>query len=103
MDRYWFKVERNICDNSRKKKCCSVADLLELTPVRQKPKFSHYFEKDSMKNSLGFSSWYLSKYAELTEILMENWAFDFDLRKKKKKSFGQGQIYTFHIYDIFVI
>ena len=20
MDRYWFKVERNICDNSRKKK-----------------------------------------------------------------------------------
>lgn len=52
--------------------CSSVADLLELTPVRQKLKFSQYFEKDSMENSLGFSLWYLSKYAELTEILMEN-------------------------------
>ena len=44
----------------------SVADLLQLPPVRGKLIFSQFSDKDSMKHVLCFQSWHLFKYSELT-------------------------------------
>ena len=49
----------------------TVADLLQLLPVRGKLIFSQYFDKDSMKHLLGLQVWHLSKYAELTEVVRQ--------------------------------
>ena len=48
-----------------------VADLLQLPPVRGKRIFSQFSDKDSMKHLLGLQSWYLFKYAELTEVFID--------------------------------
>ena len=42
-----------------------VADLLQLPPVRGKPIFSQFSDKDSMNHLLGLQLWHLFKYAEL--------------------------------------
>ena len=50
----------------------TVADLLQLPPVRGKPIFSQFSDKDSMKHLLGLQLWHLFKYAELTEVARQN-------------------------------
>ena len=49
----------------------AVADLLQLPPVRGKPIFSQFSDKDSMKHSLGLQLWHLFRYAELTEVVRQ--------------------------------
>ena len=44
----------------------TVADLLQLPPVRGKLIFSQFSDKDSMKHLLGPQLWHLFKYSELT-------------------------------------
>ena len=44
----------------------TVADLLQLLPVRGKLIFSQFSDKDSMKHVLCFQLWHLFKYSELT-------------------------------------
>ena len=34
--------------------------------------FSQFSDKDTMEHLLGFNSWHLSKYAELTEVVRLN-------------------------------
>ena len=50
----------------------TVADLLQLPPIREKIIFSQFFHKNSMKHLLGLQLWHLFKYAELTEVLRQN-------------------------------
>ena len=50
----------------------AVTDLLQLPPVREKPIFSPFSDKDSMKHLLGLQLWHLFKYAELTEVVRQN-------------------------------
>ena len=50
----------------------TVADLLQLPPVRGKRIFSQFSEKDSMKHLLGLQLQHLFKYAELTEAIRQN-------------------------------
>ena len=47
----------------------AVAGFLQLPPVREKPIFSQFSDKDSMKHLLGLRLWHLFKYAELTEVV----------------------------------
>ena len=49
----------------------TVADLLQLPPVRGKLIFSYFFDKNSIKNLLGLQLWHLFKYAELTEVVRQ--------------------------------
>ena len=56
-----------------------VTDLLELPPVRGKPIFSQFSDKDSMKHLLGLKLWHLFKYAELTEVVRQNGKLFIDL------------------------
>ena len=44
----------------------TVADLLQLLPVRGKLLFSQFCNKDNTKHLLGLQLWHLFKYAELT-------------------------------------
>ena len=44
----------------------ALTDLLQLPPVRGKPIFSQFSDKDSMKHLLGLQLWHLFKYAELS-------------------------------------
>ena len=60
----------------------TVADLLQLAPVRGKPIFSRFSDKDSMKNLLGLQLWYLVKYAELTEVVRQKDRLFIDLLNK---------------------
>ena len=46
----------------------TVAELLQLSPVRGILIFSQFSDKDSMKHLLGLQLWHLFKYAELTEL-----------------------------------
>ena len=46
----------------------TVADLLQLPPVRVKRIFSQFFDKDSMEHLLGLQLWHLFQYAELTKV-----------------------------------
>ena len=50
----------------------AVTDLLQLPPVRGKPIFSQFSDKDSIKHLLGLQLWHLFKYAELTEVVRQN-------------------------------
>ena len=49
----------------------AVANQVQLPPVRGKPIFSQFSDKDSMKHLLGLQSWHLFKYAELTEVFID--------------------------------
>ena len=60
----------------------AVADLLQLPPVRGKPIFSQFSDKDSMKHLLGLKLWHLFKYAELTEVVRQNDKLFIDLLHK---------------------
>ena len=50
----------------------TVADLLQLPPVKGKPIFSQFSDKDSMKHLLGLQLWHLLKYGKLTEVVRRN-------------------------------
>ena len=50
----------------------TVADLLQLPPVKGKPIFSQFSDKDSMKHLLGLQLWHLLKYGKLTEVVRPN-------------------------------
>ena len=60
----------------------TVADLLQLPPVREKLMFSRGWDKDSMKNLLGLELWHLFKYAELNEVVRQNDKLFIDLLSK---------------------
>ena len=47
----------------------TVADLLQLPPVRVKLIFSQFSDTDGMKHLLGLQLRHLFKYAELTEVV----------------------------------
>ena len=50
----------------------AVAALLQLPPVRAKPMFSQFSDKDSIKHLLSLQLWHLlHKYAELTEVVRQ--------------------------------
>ena len=50
----------------------TVADSLQLPPIRGKLTFSQFSDKESMKYLLGLQLWHLFKYAELTEVVRQN-------------------------------
>ena len=50
----------------------TVADLLQLPPVRGNLIVSQLSDKDSMKYLLGLHKWHLFKYADLTEVVRQN-------------------------------
>ena len=60
----------------------TVADLLQLPPVRGKVIFSQFSDKDSKKHLLGLQLWHLFKYAELTEVVRQNYKLFIDLLDK---------------------
>ena len=60
----------------------TVADLLQIPPVRGKFMFSPFCDKDSMKHLLGLKLWHIFKYAELTEVLRQNEKLFIDLLNK---------------------
>ena len=60
----------------------TVADLLQLPPVRGKYICSQFSDKDSMKHLLGLQLWHLFKYAELTEVVKQNDNLFIDLLNK---------------------
>ena len=50
----------------------TIADSLQLPPIRGKLTFSQFSDKESMKYLLGLQLWHLFKYAELTEVVRQN-------------------------------
>ena len=60
----------------------TVADFLQRPPVRGRPIFSQFSDKDSMKHLLGLQLWHLFKYAELTEVVRQNRRLFIDLLNK---------------------
>ena len=60
----------------------TIADLLQLPPVRGKLIFSQFSEKGSMKHLLGLQLWHLFKYAELTKVTRQNDKLFIDLLHK---------------------
>ena len=60
----------------------TVADLLQLPPVRGKFLFSQFSDKYSMKHLLGLQLWHLFKYAELTKVVRQNNKLFIDLLNK---------------------
>ena len=50
----------------------TVADLLQLHPVRGKIIFFQFYDEDSMTYLFGLQLWHLFKYAELTEVVRQN-------------------------------
>ena len=58
-----------------------VAEWLQLPPVREKPIFSQFSDKDSMKHLLVLQLWHFFKYAELTEVVRQNDKLFIDLLK----------------------
>ena len=50
----------------------AVADLLQLPTVRGKVIFPQHFDKDNMKQLLGFQLQHLFKHTELTEVVRQN-------------------------------
>ena len=49
----------------------TIADLLQLPPIRGKLIFFQFSGKDSTKNWLSLQLQYLFKYAELTEVVRQ--------------------------------
>ena len=80
----------------------TVADLLQLPPVRGKVIFSQFSDKDNMKHFLGLLLWHFFKYAELTEIIRHNDKLFIDLLNKVRvgninddvEKISEGKIYT---------
>ena len=60
----------------------AVAEWLQLPPVREKPIFSQFSDKDSMKHLLVLQLWHFFKYAELTEVVRQNDKLFIDLLNK---------------------
>ena len=60
----------------------TIADLLQLPPVRGKFIFSQFSDKGSMKHLLGLQLWHLFQYAELTEVTRQNDKLFIDLLHK---------------------
>ena len=60
----------------------TVADFLHLPPVREKLKFSQFFDKDSVKHVLGLQFWHSLKNAELTKVVSQNDKLFMDLLNK---------------------
>ena len=60
----------------------TVADLLELPPVRRELIFSLFSDKDSMKYLLGLQLWHLFKYEKLTKVVRQNDKLFMDLLNK---------------------
>ena len=50
----------------------TVTDLLQLPPVRGKPIFSPFSDKDRLGHLLGLKLWYLLTYAGLTDVVRQN-------------------------------
>ena len=50
----------------------TVADFLQLLPIRRKLMFSQFSNKNNMKHFIGLQLWHLFKYAELTELVRLN-------------------------------
>ena len=63
----------------------TVADLLELPPVRRELIFSLFSDKDSMKYLLGLQLWHLFKYEKLTKVVRQNDKLFMDLLNKVRK------------------
>ena len=63
----------------------TVADLLELPPVRRELIFSLFSDKDSMKYLLGLQLWHLFKYDKLTKVVRQNDKLFMDLLNKVRK------------------
>ena len=49
----------------------TIANLLQLPPVREKLIFSQFLDKDSMRHLLRLQLWHLFKYAELTGVVIK--------------------------------
>ena len=49
----------------------TLADLLQLPPVRGKLIFFQFSDNDSMRLLSGLQLWHLFKYAELTEVVRQ--------------------------------
>ena len=60
----------------------TVADLLQLPPVRGQLIFSQFSDENSMKHLLGLQLWHLFQYAELTEVIRQNDQLFIDLLNK---------------------
>ena len=60
----------------------TVADLLQRPSVRENLTFSQFSDKDNMEHLLGLQLWHLFKYAELTEVIMQNNKLFVDLLNK---------------------
>ena len=60
----------------------AVAEWLQLPPVREKPIFSQFSDKDSIKHLLILQLWHFFKYAELTEVVRQNDKLFIDLLNK---------------------
>ena len=60
----------------------TVADLLQLPPVRRNLIFLRFLDKDSINHLLGLQLYHLFEYAELTEVVIENDKLYVDLLKK---------------------
>ena len=60
----------------------TVAELLQLPPIRGKLRFCQFSDKDSLKHLLGLQLWHLLKHAELTEVVRQNDKLFIDLLNK---------------------
>lgn len=50
----------------------TVTDLLQLPPVRGKPIFFLFSDKDRLRHLLDLKLWYLLTYAGLTDVVRQN-------------------------------
>ena len=60
----------------------TVADFLQLPPVRGKPIFLRFSNQDSMKHLLGLQLWHLFNYAESNKVVTQNDKLFIDLLNK---------------------
>ena len=60
----------------------TVADLLQLSPVRGKPIISGFSDRHSTTHLLDLQLWHLFRYAELTEVVRQNGKLFIDFLNK---------------------